>query len=194
MEGLCVGLVITMRLPGCNQRSHRSWPRNSLPHMFPKILNYPFNGYGKTPITKGSPNAISTNVCVFVCVHVCVSVNSAAQLNVLLAGATFCFVRRSLPDGKRQNKRFTPTDIKMVPLPSTTISISNRHHRSLSLPCFFDSSVCLYLRGTCEVYVRERVLTPGADVGEQGTVTRQPLSFLRQCSLKLIRKKSDWYF
>lgn len=52
-------------------------------------------------------------------------------------------------------------------------------------------TLCLSLSsGTCEAYMWEWVLTSETDVtsGRAGTVTCQPLSCLRQCSLKWIRK------
>lgn len=143
---------------------------------FPNILNYPFNGYRMTPVTRGS-QVINTNMWVCTCPCKC-ELSSSAEGSAHRGD----FMRCCLADGKRGNKRFTPTDIKTLPLPSTTISISTPARSLAAL--FLWLSVCLYLRGTSEAYMREWVLTADADAtsGGAGTVTCQPLSCLRQCS------------
>lgn len=60
-----------------------------------------------------------------------------------LSTVNFCFVRCLSADEKRENKRFTPLDMKMQPPHTATICISKRHYRSL--PHFFHScSVFIY--------------------------------------------------
>lgn len=84
--------------------------------------------------------------------------------------------------------KIKPIDIKILPLLRTTISFSTRHY--LSRPLLSLAPRLPLSSGTCEAYLREWVLTEETDVtsGRAGTVTCQPLSSLRQCSLKWSRK------
>lgn len=68
-----------------------------------------------------------------------------------LSTVNFCFVRCLSADEKRENKRFTPLDMKMQPPHTTTICISKRHYRLL--PHFFHSCSVFIFGDLWDVHV-----------------------------------------
>lgn len=137
-------------------------------------------------IIKGSPNAINTNVCLYVYMSVYVWAQqfrwrfcSQGQLSAS-SGAAFLMKRGKIKDVHSLTSKCCRFLAPPSALATGIISLS-----------LVSSTLCLSLSsGTCEACMREWVLTSETDVtsGRAGTVTCQPLSCLRQCWLKWIRK------